>query len=104
MAKKLPYVAKQLHDKANLFAERNAVYGDNYLRFGKIMMALLPNGIHLESESDMNQFTLFVQLVHKLSRYANSLGKGGHADSLDDNAVYSMMLKQSDELFNGRKK
>jgi hypothetical protein len=39
---------------------------------------------------------VFVQIVGKLTRYAEQFTSGGHEDSLDDTAVYSMMMKELD--------
>src|SRR5690606_9320551 len=37
----LPYVADELVSKAKLFAQRAALYGNNYVRFGPIMAQLM---------------------------------------------------------------
>ena len=34
---------------ADLFKQRNALYGSNYLEFGKVMMAIFPKGLVLEN-------------------------------------------------------
>jgi hypothetical protein len=89
-------VPDDLRAKAKLYEERNKLYGDNYKRFGPIMMLLFPTGIELVSADDHNRFGIFVQIVAKVTRYAEQFAKGGHDDSLDDTAVYSMMLKELD--------
>jgi hypothetical protein len=93
----VPFVVQQLRDKADLFLQRNALYGDNYKRFGPILVLLL-EGQELDpsNEVQMNRLGLFVQVVSKMTRYGQNFSSGGHDDSLDDMAVYSMMLKQLD--------
>jgi hypothetical protein len=88
----------------NLFKERNALYGDNYLSHGKVMMALfsgkIPKQITVE---DANRFGIFTQMVSKMTRYANRWDEG-HQDSLDDLSVYSQMLSELDKINEGRER
>jgi hypothetical protein len=91
------FVPANLKQLADLYAQRNAVYKDDYKRFGRIMMEVLgPNPISLESADEVNRFCLFVHILGKVCRYAQNFKQGGHDDSLDDTAVYSMMLKEVD--------
>jgi len=92
-------VPEMLNDSAKIYEERNKLYGDNYKRFGPIMKLLFPQGITLSSESDFNRFGIFVQVVSKITRYSENFNRGGHDDSLDDAAVYVMMLKELDQKF-----
>lgn len=93
----LPYVADELVSKAKLFAQRAALYGNNYVRFGPIMAQLMATqSLNPASEKDMARFGVFVQVVSKITRYAENFNRGGHDDSLDDIAVYAMMLKALD--------
>lgn len=95
--KQLPFVAKELQRKADLFAERYAVYGDNYHRFGPIITLLFATqNLDVTSPTDMSRYGLVVQVVSKLTRYCEQFTNGGHPDSLDDISVYSMMLKEID--------
>lgn len=91
-------VPEKLSDLGKLFEERNALYGDNYKRFGDVLAAMFPDGIHVELSEDMNRLALFLQIVHKMTRYAQAIMTRGHADSLDDLAVYSQMLSEWDEI------
>lgn len=84
-----------MHRKADLFEERNKVYGDNFLHFGKVMKGIFPRGLVLETEADFNRIGLFVQVISKATRYGQSFAKG-HEDSLDDAAVYAIMLNEVD--------
>jgi hypothetical protein len=89
-------VPELLMRAAKLYEQRNIVYGDNYKRFGPIMALLFPNGIELKTADDFNRFGIFVQVVAKMTRYAENFNRGGHPDSLNDNSVYSMMLQELD--------
>jgi len=91
-----------LEEKAALYAQRNAIYKDNYKRFGHMVHAIMPE-IHLTSGDDCNRFGILVMLFSKLSRYAAQFADGGHADSLDDLSVYAMMLKELDQEAAARK-
>lgn len=90
------FVPRELRLKADIYEERNKVYGDNYKLFGSVIRVMFPEGVHLETEEDHNRWGIFVQIVAKVTRYAANFHRGGHDDSLDDNAVYSMMLKELD--------
>lgn len=92
------FVPARLRAAAAIYEERNALYGDNYMQFGKIMVLLFPNGIELKTVDDWNRMGVYVQKMAKVTRYAQQYRKGGHADSLDDEAVYAMMLQEMDEL------
>lgn len=76
---------------ADTFRERNAVYKDNYKTVGKVMAALFPNGIELNTEADHNFYHLFELAIVKLTRFTNSGLR--HKDSIHDIAVYSAMLE-----------
>jgi len=88
---------------AQTFAERNAVYKDNWTQVGQIMTALFPNGVHLKSEADFNKWHLFELAVVKLTRFANS--GLTHRDSIHDIIVYAAMVEMltDDEPLKGEK-
>ena len=92
-------VPEALSDLGKLYEERNKLYKDNYKNFGKILIGFFPQGITLKTEEELNRFALFMQTVHKQSRYAHSLLEGGHADSLDDLSVYAQMLQEVDNEY-----
>lgn len=92
----LPFVAEKLHDLADLFAERNAVYKDNFRMVGRIMEAMFPEGITLKTADEHNKFHLFMLKIVKLSRYAINYEQG-HVDSSDDDIVYTAMVAALDE-------
>jgi hypothetical protein len=93
----MSYVPDQLRQKATLFLERNELYGDVYLDFGKTLKGMLGT-ITLETEYDFGRMAMFCQLISKLHRYASCFNNGGHDDSLDDLSVYAMMLKHMDHV------
>lgn len=92
-----PFVVRELREKADLYLERNKLYGDNYKRFGKILSLLL-EGQTLDAADtvQMNRLGVFIQVAGKLVRYGENFVSGGHDDSLDDLAVYAMMMKELD--------
>lgn len=92
----LPFVSQLLGHLSELFAERNAVYKDNFRMVGRIMEAMFPEGITLKTEEEHNKFHLFMLAIVKLSRYAINY-QDGHKDSLDDMIVYLAMVAAMDD-------
>lgn len=91
-----------LEEGAATYRERNAVYGDNYLRVGAVMAALFPDGVTLKTADDHNRFHIFMLKVVKLSRYCVNWDKGGHEDSLLDDMVYGGILLEIDDGIRNR--
>jgi hypothetical protein len=60
------------------------------------MKALFPDPLLLTTEQDWNRLGVFVQVLSKVSRYAENFNRGGHDDSLLDMAVYAAMLRELD--------
>jgi hypothetical protein len=89
-------VPELLHGLAKVYEQRNELYGNNYKR--PFMKQLFPDGVTLQSEEDFIRYGVFVQIIAKVTRYAVQFDCGGHADSLQDLSVYSMMLQELDEL------
>ena len=81
---------------ADTFRQRNAVYGDTYLEFGRMCAAIFPDGIHVErgDVDGFNRLGVFVQALSKVARYAANVNKGGHQDSAHDLMVYASMLEE----------
>lgn len=94
-----PFVVRELRVKADLYKQRNAVYGSNYHRFGPILSLIL-QGQKLDASDfqQMNRLGIFVQIIAKITRYGENFARGGHDDSLDDISVYAMMLKEMDQI------
>jgi hypothetical protein len=93
-----PYVTELLNRMAILYAERNAVYQDNYLKVGAVMAAMFPEGKVLKTADDFNRWHLFELAIVKLTRYANQYEDGGHADSIEDMIVYLAMVAGLDHV------
>lgn len=87
-------VPRTLRKAAKTFEQRNAVYGDSYKSFGKVMMALFPNGLELDTVDEWNRAGVLFMMVSKLMRYAVQFEHGGHQDSAHDLCVYSAMLEE----------
>jgi len=85
---------KMLQD---VYHARNMEYGSSYKRFGNILLALFPAGIHIKEEMDGTRVAILLWILSKLDRYVSNFENGGHPDSLDDMAVYAMMLKEIDD-------
>ena len=81
---------------AETFRQRNAVYGDTYLEFGRMCAAIFPDGLHVDAGDvdGFNRLGVFVQALSKVSRYAANVNKGGHQDSAHDLMVYASMLEE----------
>jgi hypothetical protein len=89
MNKRAPEI---LEEAAKTYRERNALYGDNYLKFGRIMKEMFSD---TEITVDgFNRLGVFVQCLSKLTRYAENMDKGGHFDSALDLSVYAAMLAE----------
>lgn len=85
-----------LRAAAALNLSKSEEYGNAPNRFGEVMSAFFPSGIHIEGIADFNRFQIFVQMVVKLTRYRENWVGGGHEDSLRDLAVYAAMLQAYD--------
>lgn len=84
-----PTAADAMTAGAALFAERNGVYQDNYLRVGPIMAALFPEGAP-PSVLHNPSFHLLELIVVKLTRFA--ISGLAHKDSIEDTMVYAAMI------------
>ncbi len=87
-----------LAEAAETYRARNAVYGDNFMKVGKIMEALFPDGIVLSTADDHNRFHIFALAVIKMTRYVQNWNAGGHKDSIHDMTVYCAMLESIDSI------
>ena len=103
--KSLPSVPDRLEALAKIYRERNAVYGDNYKHTGKVFTGLFPRGLTVTTEAEWNRLSLYVHIISKVTRYGQTMGRGekGHADSLEDIAVYSIMTRETDDEDRQRK-
>lgn len=86
----------RLKKLADLYEDRNKLYGNNYKKFGDMMTALFPGGLNINEKEDWNRIAIFVLICSKVSRYGERFYRGGHEDSLDDISVYAQMLQELD--------
>lgn len=94
-------VDERMREAAELFRDRNAIYGANYLRFGELMNALLPMGVNIVPGdiASLGRLVLLSHIVTKVGRYCSNFNRGGHPDSLTDLSVYAAMLAEHDEIW-----
>lgn len=89
---------KLLEQKAELFRRKNKQYGSTYKEFGKVMLALFPEGIACVTEKSFTEFGIFHMLVHKIHRMSKTLGNPEKRDTLLDSVrdlqVYGAMLEE----------
>lgn len=98
MAAAVTSVPDRLRKAADLFEERNKAYGGNYRNMGAVMAAMYPDGLTVRSAHEWTRLMLQVHRVTKETRYACNFAAGGHADSMDDLAVYAQMAAETDEI------
>lgn len=81
---------------AATFRERASIYGDNYLALGEALLALFPGRTipAITTPDEANRLHLLVQIMTKMSRFAQSFAAGGHLDSAHDAMVYAAMLEE----------
>ena len=92
-----PTIANRFQHLTGIYNARNKEYGDNYKTFGRVALALFPDGVHINDPNDWNRLALLLHVADKLTRYSKNFNKGGHADSLDDMCVYAQMLREIDD-------
>lgn len=85
-----------LEAAAATFRERNLIYGNNYQRFGELLLALFPEGgiPPISTPEDAQRLDYIIMCLGKLQRYAHNFSKGGHQDSARDLMVYAAMLEE----------
>ncbi len=81
---------KVMEKMLETFNERKARYGMNYLQLGHVMMTLFPDGLTLNTVDGWNRLHLFLQMMVKATRLANT--NLTHEDSAHDASVYAAML------------
>ena len=93
----MKHPADLLVEAAELFAERNSVYGDTWKDIGKTMQSLFPNGITLKTAEEFSRYASVQLCVIKIERYCVNFKKGGHFDSVRDLKVYAAILEAKTE-------
>jgi hypothetical protein len=84
-----------LRDMAATAEDRDAAYGKAYERFGEVMRALYPTGMHIDTVGGFVRLGIIVQILNKVVRYTHQ--PQGHKDSAHDLAVYGAMLESVTE-------
>jgi hypothetical protein len=84
---------KILEQGAEMFRQRNALYGDTHTDIGFVLLALDPGTFGEDVRAANRQF-LVSQIANKLCRYVSLLKRGGHKDSARDIMVYAAMLEE----------
>ena len=79
-----------MKDMLATFQERGKVYKNNYLIIGKALEQMFPDGISLKTADDHNRWHLFLMVMIKATRLANTALS--HKDSAHDMAVYAAMF------------
>lgn len=77
------------------YQKRRKTYGPSEVRFGEVMSKLFPQGLACHGDDDFIRLGLFVQIVSKITRYANDFGNP-HVDSVHDLGLYAFMLEGED--------
>lgn len=72
------------------YKQRAALYKANYLMIGEALAKMFPDGITLKTVEDHNKWHLFLMVMVKATRLANT--ELTHADSGLDMAVYAAMF------------
>lgn len=85
-----------LKDAEQTFRQRSAIYGDNYKRFGRAFLSIFPDSKipEIVDPNNMDRLQLLMQILNKMTRYAENLTRGGHKDSARDICVYAAMLEE----------
>lgn len=79
-----------MKDMLATFEERGKVYKTNYLIIGQALAQMFPEGIRLQTAEDHNRWHLFLMVMVKATRLANTALT--HKDSAHDMAVYAAMF------------
>lgn len=81
-----------LRDAADIYTERNPIYGNNYQHFAPVLEAMFPNGIKPEMFHS-NEFGIYMMMLVKMTRLVQG-DKINHLDSARDIMVYAAMLSE----------
>jgi len=96
MTEKTPTFEELMESAIATFRDRRSSYGNSIDKFGEVMHALFPQGLGIEGPQQWAWLGLMVQVVHKLTRYANSYGGESSHDSIHDLGVYAFLLQELD--------
>lgn len=97
-------ISKRFDQIRDIYQDRRQQYGDSYLMFGGVMSALFPEGVTISSDQDFAKLGILVQIIGKITRYTNHFPSGSHSDSLQDIAVYALLLDEVGMMESGEVK
>lgn len=79
-----------------LFIRKNQEYGSAYNDCGHTYKNFFPNGICIQDPKEFERWAIFSRMIDKMIRYSINW-ETGHSDSLDDIAIFAMMLRELDD-------
>jgi len=92
-----------MKEAARTYEERSKIYKSSYIKNGKVLEALFPDGFpQVKTEDDHNRMVLFCMLITKLVRYANNYSEP-HIDSIHDLGVYCFMQEELDRTWHKKR-
>lgn len=100
-----------LKDMQETYQERGKVYGNSCLKAGKVLKAMIPEGVIVETEEDFATMAVLGIMAHKMCRALNPLAvrarlnedvrrehlhisELGHEDSIHDLSVYTAIWEE----------
>jgi hypothetical protein len=99
-------VQQLLKNAIDVFEHKNFQYGNSYYKIGEMLSTLYPEGVTLKTVKDFTIWSVFIQIVFKLIRTANTCLTDNDEyvfakfDSPFDASVYNMMLLEVIHKFN----
>jgi hypothetical protein len=105
-----PTADTYLKEMQETYAERGKVYGNSCLKAGKVLKAMIPEGVLVETEQDYAIMAVLGIMTHKMCRALNPLAARhklglpedapihmsdlGHQDSIHDLSVYTAIWEE----------
>jgi hypothetical protein len=93
-----PSVPERLAALGQLNLDRGKNYG-RFDRVGHVLHHMFPNGLLLSNPQEFNRLVLFIMMINKLVRLSTVLPQKVQLDTLDDVAVYSMIMQYHEDDF-----
>ncbi len=105
----IPRVTQRLRSTATRFKKKNRAHGEEYLKIGKILNAMFPEGLQIKGEHKFSEIVMLVSMLDKVLRGTNLRFKNSRQrvkdervqGTLDDLGVLSFMWA---ELIENNKK
>lgn len=85
-----------LRKKIETFEAKGKQYKHTYKQFGKVWVALFPDGFKVDTVEQANVFGIYHMLIHKMIRLSGKLQTPSELsiDSAQDLQVYAAMLEE----------